>query len=815
MSVGGHDSGMSLSQHQTSPAIVSSLSSSPIIRRSTTGVTGRIGTRPSTPATQEIVSPSGTLSRVPYSEFEILQQYNFNNHQQLQINQQFQELHNLSSSQLLDLQSNLMNRSNIHNHSTPLHGNNLDQLGEATSITTERNQYIYGASSQNHRGDETPTEATEAYTCPYGCCDTPGIPEYLLLNGLIRGNYYDVIIKAFNKKYKLHKLFLDRSPYFKSLFNWSSPFNRQRNTSRLRASNYSDSVPLNLCSDLNSDSDTNSEDESDCSYRKTYELIFDDLDDTNMASKRKSFELAISRLYGAANLKEEYKIPYDMIEMGQYLGLSDISCTATDFIVKNMDMSNLADNLRFAISSDYGTASQRIIENGKGILCSDGWEKGPDAWNTVPTSIISEVVGEDYFFVPTEWDRCMFIIKLIEVRLEKKNSSNKDDYVSSFDDVEPLKKVLNEKIHYCHIQPDKLQELENLLDINGNNYIEPHILHAALWQTVQLETMITRSSDSPHTDKIFTSCKPPSKHHNWFRIPSKDETLSGLPKELNILLENSFSTSANNQLNQNDTKTTQRNDFKSVNTYEEKTYNWTRIPPFRFSISFANVSQLPTDKRVYGKTFWYAGSYWNLYLQKSYIPQKNSYQIGVYLHRAHSSSSNSSGKTGTINPDIFAGNINYKTEPKRYDTKEHFTVLQSETTTTTATASIESLGSNRGGTTMVDQLGVNILDLSIDDSTTSLSFETSANVTKKQDSKKQSIISYEDQRNEIQVYFVIFTPSRRAVPTITSFLSVPNRFGKSQSWGWKSNNMCVFNEDGTFADGQDPNLKFMILLGNV
>lgn len=631
--------------------------------------------------------------------------------------------------------------------------------------------------------------------CPYGCCNTANIPDYLFLNGLIKGNHHDVVIKAFGKKYKLHKLFLDRSPYFKSLFSWSSETAWSNNL------------------DSDSDLDSTKEFENNDNYRKIYNLPFEEDQILNNKispeSKQKSFELSISRLYGAINLKEEYKIPYNMIEMGQYLAINEVVCTATEYIIKNMNMSNLAENLRFAITCDYGVASQRIIENGKGILCSDGWENGPQAWDGIPTSVIADVVGEDYFFVPSEWERCIFIIKLIERRLEN----------FSADDIKPLTNVLNEKIYYCHMPPEKLQELEDFYDINGNPYIDSHVLHSALWQAVQLETLITRADNSSHLDNMITSPVPPSLKNKWFKVPSKDETLSGLPKELNSLLNQSLSTTVTNKLNPDDSKTTQGD---SIPSKDDILYNWTKIPPFRFSIAFSNVSELTIDKRVYGKTFWYAGSYWNLYLQKSHLSSKNSYQVGVYLHRAHSGISNSSSKSGLINPDIYSNSINYQSIPKKYPRKDNSLLSRHISFESNVPKGNEFTESNNfNESSEIDNLGMHMVDLSISDeqrSTQLPSTSVSKNPSKsknKESIKKESIINYEDQRNAIKVYFVIFTPSRRSAPTITSFLSVPNDFSRSQSWGWKSNNMCVFNEDGTFAEGQDPNLKFMILLGNV
>lgn len=695
------------------------------------------------------------------------------------------------TSQSLRITSRLNQNLNINSSPTDI---NLPLHNPITLMSNSDNESIQNTinpprSAPKAQENETSNDIS---TCPYGCCNTPSIPEYLFINGLVKGNHYDVIIKAFGKKYKLHKIFLERSLYFESLFSWSDGIK-----SKSKGLNIDNEV-----SDSDSDSGINSELESVSNfndYRKVYELSFEHLDDSTISTQKKSFELAISRLYGAINLKEEFKIPYNMIEMGQYLAISDIVCSSTDYIIRNMNMSNIAENLSFALNSDFGSASQRIIENGKGILSSNGWEKGPESWDGIPTSIMAEIVGENYFFVPTEWDRCIFIIKLIERILE--NRAKTDD-TSENDDILPLKKVLNEKIYYCHMPPHQLQQLESLQDINEEYYIAPQVLHTALWQSVQLETVVTRSRDVPNLDNVLISENAPSNTNQWFKVPSKDETLSGLPKELDLLVDQSLSTTLPNKTDMGASKITQDEPTFIDNNGDKKLYNWTKIPPFRFSISFANVSELATDKRVYGKTFWYAGSYWNLYLQKSFIASKNSYQVGVYLHRAHNGLSNSATKNGLINSDVFSNNVNYQSLPKIYQTNKTDFDAKSW-------VGLQSLVTNDSP---IDKLNMELCDLSLSEEIAS---NSKAHNVHNNNSRNDSVIRYEDQRTSIKVYFVIFTPSRRSAPTITSFLSIPNQFSKSQSWGWKSNNMCVFNDDGTFAEGQDPNLKFMILLGNV
>jgi len=59
---------------------------------------------------------------------------------------------------------------------------------------------------------------------------------------------------------------------------------------------------------------------------------------------------------------------------------------------------------------------------------------------------------------------------------------------------------------------------------------------------------------------------------------------------------------------------------------------YSNIPPFRFAAEFPNPRGLKEKKRVYSRTVFYAGSHWNIYIQK--VRSQKNPQLGVYLHRA-------------------------------------------------------------------------------------------------------------------------------------------------------------------------------------
>ncbi|SCV67214.1 BQ2448_5860 [Microbotryum intermedium] len=61
---------------------------------------------------------------------------------------------------------------------------------------------------------------------------------------------------------------------------------------------------------------------------------------------------------------------------------------------------------------------------------------------------------------------------------------------------------------------------------------------------------------------------------------------------------------------------------------------WVEYAPLRLSAEFWGVTALRDNARLYSNTFFYAGSFYNLYLQR--LQRKGGNQLGIYLHRQNS-----------------------------------------------------------------------------------------------------------------------------------------------------------------------------------
>lgn len=307
-----------------------------------------------------------------------------------------------------------------------------------------------------------------------------------------------------------------------------------------------------------------------------------------------------------------------------------------------------------------------------------------------------------------------------------------------------------------------------------------------MWLSFSLHRKIATANEDARILGLATSSDTPPDGKNTFFVPQRDRTIYGTPDQIN------------KQILEKEPIVEESPTGKTTENGADYSYRTSKIPPYRFSVGFHTISDVDPDRRVYARTLWYAGSYWNLYIQK--IKHKKGYQMGVYVHRATSAAPS---KSGLLNYDALSKfPLNSTCESDLNDLTRH----------------IDNLYVRDKSSTLADygESEVNTPEVSEDDSCNSENGDDVDNgnrSTEHQDAKN-SFLSYEDKRLNTSVYCIIYTPSRKIKSAFTCFMSTPELFKKSQSWGWKSNSMCAFNEDGSLTD-QNQVLKFMVVLGNV
>ena len=266
---------------------------------------------------------------------------------------------------------------------------------------------------------------------------------------------------------------------------------------------------------------------------------------------------------------------------------------------------------------------------------------------------------------------------------------------------------------------------------------------------------------------------------------------------------------------------------------------YTHYPPFRFAAEFPNPKYLKEKKRVYSRTVWYAGSLWNVYIQK--VETSKSTQLGVYLHRAkekdgsdeHFTATRSSvdEQIGHLERQMLLRRNGRRNRRQQEEEAENTPEGEEDTSgsggdpdaTLVGSAVVPSRLGNllRGdGITKASQTPGTLTLSSLPDR--AYTGETQGSEDENDEFSKTAkkfkvptLPPYVDGRPTIKTYFKIYSPSKGG-RMLSVYESAPDRFNFSQSWGWKSSTMILDEglgfEDGS-RGGKDGRLRFMVVIG--
>lgn len=526
---------------------------------------------------------------------------------------------------------------------------------------------------------------------------------------------------------------------------------------------------------------------------------------------QESFEYVVSFLYSTSleqhqqlnkhrllQSKDSLNFMFSVIAMSSYLSApTELTDYHTSLIMQRINKSTIGSICQFASYHDYGPpVTQKILDSCRGWLCSYGWVNASDSevldnmsvWDDIPTDVIKEVVTSDMFFISNEYERSLFVIELINRReMNQQNNSRieEDEQQEDEQEIETLHQILNTPglISYVHMSASQLHHLESLKGKSDMPIIKTEILKNAFWDSFRLRKIITSSSQTQKTLGICSEGYLDSNkgENNVWIVPVKDETIYDTPEALKLRFKENNTSPSSPQIHK-------------LSIY----------PPYRFSVHFTSdqLLNLPCDKRIYSQTIWYMGSHWNLYVQKIRT-KKGTYQMGVYLHRATNGSETAHEKGGSdisIARDLSTMSINDDRDPDL--TRITQGSPESDEDEDEDEISTKNTGQSRP-----------IYD-------------------------EDAALRYTDPRAEVNTYYKIHTPTnississsssskkkRNHQPfSITCFASTPDVFNKSQSWGWKSNSMCGFDDVGNVlldggsssGNGNGNGLRFMVCLGLV
>ncbi|CAG8445778.1 14596_t:CDS:2 [Ambispora leptoticha] len=682
--------------------------------------------------------------------------------------QLLEDLSTVATNYNLDTSSNQAAAANNISAAQQRNTNNNSSLNMSPLLTQTQKE------SGNTRDYVSDTVASSAYPPP---AQDPqrvlrqmmSLCKHIYYRGLIEGSGSDVTIRAFGKDYHLHRIILFQNTYFSVLM--EGPWKENG--------------------------------------ANAIELRFDDENIT-----RDAFEIALGRLYGRL---DDVILPSQVLNLlatASFLDLQDICETCVEVILRDIKEDTVVHYLTFATSHFYGTHSEKITESCFTYLCREGFDnlRLRSAFLSLPAEWLKRVLESDAFWVPSEYERYLFAREVISNRrkiasdqkrnsmgdhqqmmysMDNNNGNSIPDSPTTPTPTSPRIKRLSEPaftyhtrrsasicstsstssscipvdsdeqiytaifsygIYYAHMRFEELNSILNDRDIINNAPFAPnHVLKEALWQQIDLRNKIENALETDVTLGISSSEIPPGFH---FEIPSDDtthigEALTGLDDMIG-------------------------GGTKAMKDGEGRgSVEYSLFAPFRFSVEFADVAKLKEKQRVYSKTKFYAGSNWNMYIQKIKTPRKG-IQLGVYLHR-HSM------------PDI------------------------------SSNSNLNGSSSNKpNGTTPSSSSGVDSND----------QFATRQSLLMRNMNSEKSFSRYADRRKTVRTWFKIFCPARGPSHVLTQFQSSPDNFALMQSWGWRSSSLCsddylldVRDFDSTMASAMSSStsstLKFSVVMGHV
>ena len=700
---------------------------------------------------------------------------------------------------------------------------------------------------------------------------------------------------AFGTRYALHRLLLDRAPFFCSAL--SEPWFE--------------------------------------SSAKEITLHPEDID-SNITQA--AFELALKRIYGCHLLEEEDKEAIGLFATGCWLDMADLIEASISSLLRQMCPANLASYIRLVTSNYYGKHGDRVLAAAKAMLCREGYEMQSRYFDGIAGDIIREIVGSDGFYVPGEWERWDLAKQILNRRLKNKaieaglmtadgkltqarpNSMNfmairfdtvyrstsgigGTDMTRGFDqwlglytnpDIAPILVLLDEGIHYVHLSFEQLQVIREQRDILGVPLIPEKVISNALWMSMELRQRILNANEVDEELGFSFEVEPqdeeePAEGPDQRAPGSKDEMSDKVarkqpvmeqtdPEESNEMESGSWdgngkprkfwipATDGSHVLgcsleplaaSNGQPDFGGRHSSRISATLDPQDLQWatdfasavqerpdspgtltnaptprvtyTHLPPFRFAAEFPPARSLKENKRVYSNTVWYAGSLWNVYVQRKETTKHT--QLGIWLHRAPpvEGSENLIANIMHNSVDERIGHLERELLLRRHGTRRNHIDTRTYPSDHTSSENDSTL------------VGSGLQDLD----TVSGLFNTQApkNITKaSEDSpalsgpssrrlendaaddpdlslkryKVPAMAPYVDSRPKIKTYFKIYTPSKGG-RVLSVNESAPDLFDLARSFGWKSSLDDWISGGGSDDGGRakDQRLRLMVIIGKL
>ncbi|CBI26054.3 unnamed protein product, partial [Vitis vinifera] len=190
-------------------------------------------------------------------------------------------------------------------------------------------------------------------------CNLTSLCDHIQLEGFTSGSFSDIVVHAMGSTYRLHRLILSRSSYFRNMLH--GPW-KEANAS----------------------------------------IVTLHVDDSNVNGE--AIEMALAYLYGH-HPKLNDNNAFRVLAAASFLDLQDLCAICTDFIISELWTSNFLAYQVFAESQDYGIHGERVRNACWGYLCQSGAMELKEVLPKLSSQTLHALLTSDELWVPSEEKR--------------------------------------------------------------------------------------------------------------------------------------------------------------------------------------------------------------------------------------------------------------------------------------------------------------------------------------------------------------------------------------------------------------------------
>ncbi|CAL5415527.1 unnamed protein product [Camellia sinensis] len=213
------------------------------------------------------------------------------------------------------------------------------------------------ASSQQHSNDNDNDRSSGELRALD--CNLTSLCDHVQLEGFNNGSFSDILVHAMSSSYRLHRLILSRSSYFRNMLH--GPWKEAN----------APTVTLHI-------------------------------DDKNVNGE--AIAMALAYLYGH-HPKLNDNNAFRVLAAASFLDLQDLCAICTDFIISELWTSNFLEYQIFAESQDYGIHGERVRTACWGYLCQSGAMELKEVFPKLSSQTLHALLTSDELWVPSEEKR--------------------------------------------------------------------------------------------------------------------------------------------------------------------------------------------------------------------------------------------------------------------------------------------------------------------------------------------------------------------------------------------------------------------------